>query len=263
MNKRTLLMLIALWLAGEAGAWAVTSPLIVDPADNVPPLKGRGDVPPLKAQPTAPAPAAEAKPEPMLSGNPLWAIPLRSLSATTARPLFAPSRRPIMPAVATVNRAPLPVAAPKPAEPEKPTLSLVGTIAGSDTGIGVFIDTNAKNVVRLRTGEKHNGWMLRAVQRREVMFEKGLETTVLTLPPPEMKQAAAAAPGMAAPANAPQGNQPIPVAFTPPGASPAPAGIQPPALTRAAPPTNPFTQVWDKQMRAAPPRGTTPAVPLR
>src|SRR4051794_9583272 len=43
--------------------------------------------------PTAPGPAGANEP----SGNPLWAIPLKSLSFTRERPLFTPSRRPPAP----------------------------------------------------------------------------------------------------------------------------------------------------------------------
>jgi hypothetical protein len=71
---------------------------------------------------------------------------------------------------------------------------LVGTIAketaqGTADGIGVFFDQAVRSVVRLKTGEDHKGWVLRAVQRREVVLEKGRQTAVLTLPPPELNKA--------------------------------------------------------------------------
>jgi hypothetical protein len=57
-------------------------------------------------------------------GNPLWGIPISSLSATRERPIFSASRRP---------PAPMPVAEappPPPAEPEHPPFTLVGTAIG-------------------------------------------------------------------------------------------------------------------------------------
>jgi general secretion pathway protein N len=126
-------------------------------------------------------------------GNPLWAIPLKQLSATRERPLFAPSRRPPPPVVREFPTAALPPPPPpKPSEPEKPLLTLVGTVAGDGEGIGVFVDPASRTVLRLKTGESHNGWLLRSVQRREVILEKGHDTSVLVLPAPDMKKASAA-----------------------------------------------------------------------
>src|SRR5262249_53698680 len=50
-------------------------------------------------------------------GNPLWAIPLRSLSATRERPIFLPSRRPPAPRV-VASPAPAPVQPSPPQQPE-------------------------------------------------------------------------------------------------------------------------------------------------
>lgn len=118
--------------------------------------------------------------EPVLSGNPLWAISLKDLSATRERPLFSPSRRPPSPpaasAVQTLAAVPIPV------EPERPQLTLVGTIAGDGESFGIFIDQSGSRVVRLKIGQSHNGWLLRRVDRRETMLEKNAESVVLTLP---------------------------------------------------------------------------------
>ena len=114
-------------------------------------------------------------------GNPLWAIPLRDLSATRERPVFSPSRRPPAPAVAAAPYTPPPPPA-KPAEPERPQLSLVGTIAGGREGFGIFLDRLANTVLRLKTGEGHKGWILREVRSRETVLEKGDKTATLALP---------------------------------------------------------------------------------
>lgn len=129
-----------------------------------------------------PAPAAKAR---GLSANPLWAIPLASLAITRERPIFTPSRRPLAPAVI----APAKVTPPKavvvsPAAPQRPNLTLVGTVVGSTEGFGVFLDQTTHNIVRLKTGEGHAGWILRSVKAREATLEKERQTETLRLPAP-------------------------------------------------------------------------------
>ena len=69
------------------------------------------------------------------TGNPLWAIPLSSLTATRERPLFLPSRRAPAPAVAGTPVVVAPPPPPPPAaEPEQPPLMLVGAIASDTEG---------------------------------------------------------------------------------------------------------------------------------
>ena len=89
-----------------------------------------------------PAPAAPAA-ERVLSANPLWAMPLAQFPATRERPIFSPSRRPPAAAVAPVM-VPKVVAVPKPREPERPQLTLVGTIASDEEGFGIFLDQSSK-----------------------------------------------------------------------------------------------------------------------
>jgi len=83
--------------------------------------------------PAAAAPAGEPAPT---SANPLWAIPLSTLTATRDRPLFSASRRPPPPAVVPVAVAPPPPPPPPPTEPEKPNLILVGTVVGDANSFG-------------------------------------------------------------------------------------------------------------------------------
>jgi general secretion pathway protein N len=110
--------------------------------------------------------------------NPLWAIPMASLTATRERPIFSPSRRPP------------PAAAPQQSirgnEPNRPLLALVGTVAAPE-GIAIFQDEESKNIVRLRTGESYSGWTLTAVKAREVTLLRGPETAVLVIPSPPAK----------------------------------------------------------------------------
>lgn len=131
--------------------------------------------------------AAQARPAPPAApaGNPLRALPLTQLSSTRERPIFSPSRRPPPPPT-PVPAAPVAVRPPvKPREPDRPAVSLVGTVIGADVHLGVFLETATKNVVRLRIGEDHQGWVLRLIEADEATLVKdGEQVAVLKLPPP-------------------------------------------------------------------------------
>jgi hypothetical protein len=132
------------------------------------------------------------------SGNPLWAIPLKDLSDTRDRPIFTPSRRsPLPPVVEKPYVPPPPPRVEAKPPPEPLMLSLLGTIAGDGAGVALFMEKNSQEVVRLRTGESHQGWVLRSVHGREAMLEKGDRKETVTLPNP------GDAPGAAAPAGFP------------------------------------------------------------
>ena len=132
-------------------------------------------------------------------GNPLWALPLKQLTITRERPIFSPSRRPPPPATPTYV-APVAVRTPqKPKEPERPSITLLGTILGTSDSIGIFLNPATRDIVRLRLGEDHEGWALRSIKTREVILVKDRERVVLELPPP--------------------GDQAVTVDFAPPGAS--------------------------------------------
>ena len=143
--------------------------------------------------PTPPPPPREPRRQ---SSNPLWDIPLRSLSATRDRPLFSPSRRPPAPAVAAapVVLAPPP---PAPAAPERPSLTLVGTIIGEGDKIAIFYNPATRAVVRLRLGEADDGWVVRSIGARETVLEKGKQSYTLEL----------SAPGTSPPGGAPPGSE--------------------------------------------------------
>jgi general secretion pathway protein N len=129
------------------------------------------------------------------TGNPLWGIPLSTLNATRDRPLFTPSRRAPAPAIAGPVAAPSAPPPPPPAEPETPQLVLVGAIASETEGIAVFLDRNTNNIIRLRTGQDHSGWVLRSVKGREATLQKDQQTMTLALPVPG-EAPAIAAPGV-------------------------------------------------------------------
>ena len=125
-------------------------------------------------------PATEAAP---LVANPLWGIPLGSLAVTRESPIFSPSRRPPPPPVlAAVKTTPAPPPPPKATEPDHPMLSPVGTVVGGAESIAVFVDQTTNDVVRLKVGEGHDGWVLRSVEGRNVRFERDQRTATLTLP---------------------------------------------------------------------------------
>jgi hypothetical protein len=129
---------------------------------------------------TAPA---EQPTERARSGNPLWEIPLAVLTSTRERPVFSSSRRPPPVAVRQVAAA-KPPPPPKPPQDERPQLSLVGTVTGGDQSFGIFVDQTSKAALRLRVGEEHQGWRLRAVQGREATFARDEQTIVLNFPAP-------------------------------------------------------------------------------
>jgi general secretion pathway protein N len=141
-------------------------------------------------------------------GNPLWTIPLNTLTATRERPLFAPSRRPAMQAVPAVI-ANLPPPPPPAAEPEQLGLRLLGTITGRNDGIAICLNPATGEVLRVRTGESFEGWNLRTVRGREATFEKASQQTVLALPSPDDPRQPLAAPPQFAGAQAPVSLSPV------------------------------------------------------
>ncbi len=131
--------------------------------------------------PAAPKDAGARQPPP--GGNPLWGIPISTLDATRERPIFSASRRPPMPPVVAerVAAAPPP---PKPAEPEHPLLTLVGTAIGTPKNVAVVLDRTTKTLVRLHVGEAASGWLLRSVDSRKMTVEKNSQTVTVALPAP-------------------------------------------------------------------------------
>ena len=156
---------------------------------DAPHRAGGPSAPSLWDQP-APPPSIPVRPPPQASqqtdkrapsANPLWAIPLAKLSNTRARPIFSSSRRPPPAAVALVRAAKAP---PPPPRVERPELSLVGTVIGEDTSLGVFVDPATRAALRLKIGDDFQGWKLHSVQGREVTLTHDGQTAILSLPQP-------------------------------------------------------------------------------
>ncbi len=169
---------VALGLSVLTGHEKVSAALLTapDPSLSAPP-PGALDIEPGLRRPEI------TNKERLPSGNPLWGVPLSSLMVTRERPIFSPSRRPPSPpaVLPVVQVRPPP---PRPREPERPQLSLVGTVAGDAEGIAIFIDQTTGNIIRLKTGEGHIGWTLSSVQGRMVTLQKNQQTETLALPNP-------------------------------------------------------------------------------
>ena len=134
-------------------------------------------------------------PERQPVGNPLWAIPLSSLSATREKPIFAPSRRPPAPAVA--GPPPAKPGAPPPAPVERPNLTLIGAVVGETEAIAIFLDP-AMEAIRLHPGQDYGGWVLNSVKGREAILQKDDERWVFVLP---AASAASSLPNAASPSS--------------------------------------------------------------
>jgi general secretion pathway protein N len=128
--------------------------------------------------------AAPKTPQAMPTGNPLWTIPLSQLAVTRDRPVFSPSRRPPAPVAAAPIYVPPPAPRVAKAEPERPPLILVGTIAGEKDAIAVFVLQGTGTTIRLHPNESHEGWILLSVQGREATLRKGTASAVMALAPP-------------------------------------------------------------------------------
>ena len=174
------------WLVATASALGVAHPAGIDMSDSDAAAAAR-------PQPSPPAQdqrvARTVQPP---SGNPLWGIPLKQLSATRDRPIFSPSRRPPPAAIpVTAVATSLPVQAPK--QPERPQLSLIGTIVSGDDGFAIFVDQTTKVPLRIKLGAVYQGWMLRQIEARSVTLQKGEEVVMLSFPDPANGQNAPAA----------------------------------------------------------------------
>jgi hypothetical protein len=217
-----------LLLGATASAFGVARPGMIDPSD----LDTVETTRPLPPASTPERRVVEVKQAP--SGNPLWAIPLKQLSATRDRPIFSPSRRP-PPAV--VVGPPAAVAGPsvqKPKEPERPQLVLLGTIVNGEDGFGIFMDQTTKVPLRLRIGAAYQGWTLRAIQAGTVTLDKAQESAILAFPKPAADDAGAARllAGPVAKPNAPPSR--LGLTGQPPALNP------PPQSTSFHPPARPF-----------------------
>jgi general secretion pathway protein N len=158
---------IGLGIAASQGAFESE----IGATKSLPARIASGSIPTATSQPVKGIPSGSTG-----RANPLWAIPLASLTATRERPIFSPTRRP-PPGVTLVSAPSSPLA-------ERPMLALVGAIAGEEEGVAIFRDETSKDTIRLRTGDSHFGWTLQTVKAREATLQKDHKTTILVLPNP-------------------------------------------------------------------------------
>jgi general secretion pathway protein N len=162
------------WASASLAATSATLDILPNDVTGVPERVEVGNLKPLVGQKRDPAKLP-------VSGNPLWSIPLSVLTATQERPIFSASRRPPPRAVAGPPIQPVIVPVAKPAEPERPALTLIGAVVGDSDAIAVFLDRTNQKIVRLRSGDTHAGWVLSSVLAREVTLKKAEQTEVLVL----------------------------------------------------------------------------------
>ena len=116
-------------------------------------------------------------------GNPLWDIPLESLTQTQSRPLFAPDRRP--PAPPPVAEPAPPPPPPAPAPPRAWALTLIGIVRGPDgAGTALFRDDSGQKVIRLKQGDIQDGWTLSEIHERDVIVVNEEGETTIAFPAP-------------------------------------------------------------------------------
>ena len=182
-------------ILGWAGAWAVPHVAAVAADSGASGLSGGLDSPPVvstSAPSTSTAPEAVTRTQSPARdlkasarpANPLWRIPLASLTATRDRPIFSPSRRPPVVVQAAPVKSEPPPPPPPPGAPSRPLLTLLGAIASDADSIAIFMDDTTKAIIRMKIGESHAGWMLRSVAKRQVTLEMARQVAVLVIPVP-------------------------------------------------------------------------------
>jgi general secretion pathway protein N len=167
--------------------------------DRLKPMTASLETPPAGLGQTAPElrPGRDAAPVSTpaeTTGNPLLAIPISSLAATREKPLFSITRRPPPTVVAAAPAEPPPAAPPPPPPaPERPALTLIGTIEGPLRPIALFRNDASSEVISAPLGAIAGGWKVIAVARRSATLVKGDRTVALDIPRLEASPSAAAA----------------------------------------------------------------------
>ncbi|MGK9171315.1 hypothetical protein KXR53_33800 [Inquilinus limosus] len=148
------------WAALAVGGIAVPAALLL-PDQSAAPVAAveRADVP-EQAVPEL------AEPPPASEGEPARLAPLEALTETTARPLFAATRRP-PPPEPVVEPAPAPMVevAPEPAPPpvERTEFVLVGIVQRPEGPFVLLKPRAGGPVVTAREGEEAGGWHVETI----------------------------------------------------------------------------------------------------
>ena len=120
-------------------------------------------------------------------GNPLWKVPLSALNATRDRPLFSASRLPAAAAAVAPPQETSPAPPPEPSSPQRPELSLMGTIVGSNSSVALLRAAGSQELLRLHLGQENSGWRVEAIDRNSVVVAKGGQSVRLDLPKPDIR----------------------------------------------------------------------------
>ncbi|MGF6227677.1 hypothetical protein QFZ27_001632 [Inquilinus ginsengisoli] len=146
------------WIALAAGLVAVPVALLLPDGSAAPVAAvGRAD---------APAVPDLAEPPPASPGEPARLVPLETLTETTARPLFAATRRPPPPEpVAEPAPAPVVEAVPEPVAPpvERTEFVLVGIVQQPDGPFVLLKPRAGGPVVTARQGDDAGGWHVETI----------------------------------------------------------------------------------------------------
>jgi len=170
-------------LAATAAAGPIDQPARPPPeveGASAPATEGAGfaDGARLSGAPRAPDRGAKSR-----AGNPLWTVPLSALSVTRDRPLFSASRRPAIVAVPMIAPPPKQEAL-GPSPPERPLLTLIGTILSPKASVAMLQGSSTDAISRLHLGQENDGWRVQAISLHSVVVEKGGQSAELGLPRP-------------------------------------------------------------------------------
>jgi hypothetical protein len=111
------------------------------------------------------------------TGNPLWSIPLKELSATRERPIFSPSRRP--------PRLPLHPMYRHRQNRRNPSVHSFRLSVPSPESKKVSASSRSfgQHGAEIEDGRRaHKGWILHEVRAREIVMAKGDKTETFALP---------------------------------------------------------------------------------
>jgi hypothetical protein len=108
--------------------------------------------------------------------NPLQAQSLDRLSATRDRPLFSPSRRPVPPPPAPVERVPE-AAAPAP----PPNVTVFGIVIDGEGARAIVRSGMGKKVDRVQIGDDIGGWKVSQIEGRRLVLSLDDRLATFTL----------------------------------------------------------------------------------
>lgn len=141
-------------------------------------------------RPAAAAPAAtdpdEAGP---VAGPAPRLVSIDRLTDTSARPLFAPTRRPAPPAPPVAEApAPAPEAPPEPppvSAVERTDYALVGIVSGREGGLAILRPTAGGPTVTVRSGDDIGGWHVETISDTGIHLTGGADDRWMKLFTPQ------------------------------------------------------------------------------